>query len=246
MTDPSQHQPQEQAPQENLPQAHAGSTSTAGPATSPPPLPFDPRQVGPAPTLGSMERQGQQNGQNGQAFQNGQAVQPKPERKAGGWSTWGNGRRAAAVVGSGLLGLLLLRIVGGGGGTTVINSVPTGTAVPTTSTTAVAQVPMRAVPTGAKIGGFPVRDSALMIINGEVDTASVAALTYLGENPGVGVCNLYVGSQLAEASGYFFSGARTEDAEVKLVDCEVGADGPTATVPPVQESTTTAPAPAGQ
>lgn len=210
-------------------QEPAASTSTAAPAGSPPPLPFDPTKRQPAPTLGSVEQRPQ--GQQGDVKESGKFPGARTVAK------WG---------GLGLLALVVTRCAfGGPASTTVINQVPG--APSSTSTTEVAQVPLRAVPVGAQIGGFPVRDSALMVINGEVQTASVAALDYIARNPGVGVCNLYVGAKFGAESGYTFSGARTEDAEVKLVDCKTGPDGPVATTVPVQDSvpTTTTPAPAG-
>lgn len=208
----------------------AGSTSTADPAaTSPPPLPFalDPTQRQPAPTLGSQERRPQQAQQPEQA---GEKRFPGV-RRVGPW--------VGVVLGS----LVLVRCSGLGGGTTVVNNIPNDQPAASTTTTQVSQVPMRAVPVGAKIGNFPVRDSALMVINGEIERATVAALDYIARNPGVGVCNLYVGATFGNESGYIFSGARTEEAEVKLVDCSTGPDGPVATTAPVQDSvpTTTAP-----
>lgn len=210
--------------------APAASTSTAAPS-SPPPLPFDPTQRQPAPTLGSQEQPSQADAK---------------ESKLPGF------KRVAPYVGAGLLGLLLMRCAAGAPSTTVINQVPGGTggSSTTVTTTPVSLVPMRALPTGVKIGGFPVRPSAVMIINGEVETASVAAITYIGQNPGVGVCNLYVGAKAGAEAGYTFSGARTEDNEVKLVDCSTGPDGPVASTTTVAQSATTAPAtapaPAGQ
>ena len=67
--------------------APAASTSTAAPS-SPPPLPFDPTQRQPAPTLGSQEQPSQADAK---------------ESKLPGF------KRVAPYVGAGLLGLLLMR-----------------------------------------------------------------------------------------------------------------------------------------
>ncbi len=236
-----------QTPQtQGAPVASTSTAATADPqqGQAPPPLPFDPTARQPAPTLGSQERQRL----NGQAPQGHQAQQGEPEQTSryGGWSSWSNPRKVVAIILALIFGALFLRFAFGGGGTnTTVNLPPADQAVPgATSTTSVTpQVPAAAVPFGGRIGGYPVRDSAVLVINGELESASVSLLDWLGRNPGVGICDVYVGAKAGV--GYVYASTRTAESEVKLVDCnpvsqapaqEQSTQAPTATVPPVQDS----------